>query len=109
METTTTQRDPRIDPRTGDILRKWNRDFTVVSNSQGLVTSLWDQIIGQPQGILHFREFAKNAEVVHCEPQPDSPTFVCEYCADECGRAERYPGTKTCTACARQLLNGRND
>lgn len=58
-------RDPRLDPKPGDILKRWGIHL-VLENQQGCVFT-------QPSlsahkewvGILFFREWATNAEVIH--------------------------------------------
>lgn len=48
-----------MDPRVGDVLRKWNQTYTIDRVTQGLVR------IGEwEQGILFFHRWAADAEVV---------------------------------------------
>ncbi len=61
-------RDPKMDPRAGDVLHKWDKNFLVVRNEQGCVyvnpslSAHKDWV-----GLLFFREWAVNASVVHVQ------------------------------------------
>jgi hypothetical protein len=61
----TNERNPRMDPEPGDVFHKWDRNFLVTRVEMGMV-------FVQPSlsahkawvGVLFFREWAANAEVV---------------------------------------------
>lgn len=62
-------RDPKTDPRPGDILRKWDQDVRVtkvigvcVYTDKMLTDRSW-------MGISFFREWAADADVVHIAEQ----------------------------------------
>lgn len=55
-------RDPRIDPQPGDVLRKWDRNYTVDRVTQGLVRLIFPE---WEQGILFFQRWAVDSEVMH--------------------------------------------
>jgi len=59
----TPKRDPRVDPMPGDVLRKWDQRFTVESNCMGLVRTVFPR--EWVQGILDFRRWANDAEVLY--------------------------------------------
>ncbi len=59
--------DPKIDPVSGDVLRRWDQNYLIVNNQQGCVFSV-PPLISDPRkwvGIQVFREWAKHAEVMH--------------------------------------------
>ncbi len=58
-------RDSRIDPQPGDVFRKWNQTFTVDEVNQGIVSLMYANGLHWHQGTLGFRQWAKDAEVIH--------------------------------------------
>ncbi len=62
---TTAMRNPRVDPREGDVLNRWDRNFTVTRVTQGCVYTEPALSTNQWLGILFFREWAQRAAVVH--------------------------------------------
>jgi hypothetical protein len=58
------ERDPRVDPRPGDVLRKWDQNFTVARVTQGLVQLVFPE---WQQGIQFYRAWAKDADVMVIE------------------------------------------
>lgn len=59
-------RDPRISPVTGDVFRKWDRNYLVTKNVMGAIYTM-PSLSGHREwvGIKFFREWAKTAEVMH--------------------------------------------
>jgi hypothetical protein len=71
-------RDPRIDPMPGDVLRKWGHNYTIVTSAMGWVTT-----VDMGLGILFFRQWAADAEVIHVDPaMPPVQVAVPEHCND---------------------------
>jgi hypothetical protein len=57
-------RDPRIDPKSGDVLRRWNQNFLVEGVTMGAVYTKPALSDRGWLSILFFREWANSAEVV---------------------------------------------
>lgn len=64
-------RDPRANPQTGDVLRKWNQKFLVESFNQGAVYTKPALSDRGWVGILAFQAWAADAEVVHVPSLPN--------------------------------------
>lgn len=59
-----TTRDPRIDPKSGDVLRKWNQLFTVTYVTMGCVFTHPALTESGWLGILFFQRWAEDTEIV---------------------------------------------
>ncbi len=65
---TTTIRDPRMEPKAGDVLHKWDSNFLVTRHDQGCV--YMEPSLSAHKGwvgLLFFREWASGADVVYVE------------------------------------------
>ena len=61
--------DPRMEPKAGDILRKWERNFLVTRHDQGCVYTEPPISHKGWVGLLFFREWASSANVVYAETE----------------------------------------
>jgi len=59
-------RNPKMEPQAGDVFHKWGQNFLIIRHTQGCVF-IGPSLSAHREwvGLLFFREWAANAEIVH--------------------------------------------